>query len=732
MRPLSTLPQGFVRGHTNHVSDQSIIANFSSISSSSCIGPFFFALLCYYQLFNFSMDSGPTSDSDAPSSSGFAIETANIGGETVGVIRLANFDIMEHIQTLRRRASEEKENKKKKKQPPSPPRGTPVNSLPNELLSYIFTLGSEAEEDDDEDDEDDEEEEDEYGFAIRRRRPLRRLPFKVLVSHICRRWRTVVIETSTLWTHLNFAEGPPFAKSRTWLERSKECALDIELDCTVDDDDEEEEEEEVDSDESDDLPDASSNNDVGERVAPEEGRDAQSGDVTAPVKTKARKFPGRVSPVSLPTVRDLILPHAWRWRIFELMVNDYQIMHGILSTLSSIPEATQLQVLRLYHYDDDDSDEYDRFRPPHLRQPFFAPFCGRAPNLVQLALWGVHVDWTACADNLLLQGLEELELAYHAKDVRPPYAIFARTLQRSPDLHILTLCASGPAGDPEDWPADAIELPSVKHLVLAFVEPPYASALMKRLVFPNLSTLALDFDAGDYSSFLAQLAQPPRPPTHLTTTTTATTIQRHALCHTLVDLKISGMQCTEAALAAFYAALGNLASLNLNCYHLPTHFFQLLFPHVRDDSDSDSDSDSDDKHSDDDSDGQRRQRRQRQRQHEGCYLPKLETLSTSGIDGAEICDLLRRRVEVPLKHVLMDSAADVDIDEEAWIRGRVETFDFFDGSDDEDDDDDDDPIITELVDEQEMEMGDAGAGAAFAAEGDGMPGEWVDEDEPLP
>ena len=80
----------------------------------------------------------------------------------------------------------------------------------------------------------------------------------------------------------------------------------------------------------------------------------------------------------------------------------------------------------------------------------------------------------------------------------------------------------------------------------------------------------------------------------------------------------------------------------------------------------------------------------------------------------------------------MDSAADVDIDEEAWIRGRVETFDFFDGSDDEDDDDDDDPIITELVDEQEMEMGDAGAGAAFAAEGDGMPGEWVDEDEPLP
>jgi len=619
------------------------------------------------------MDSStgrPPSDSDAPSSSAFTLETANIGGEDVGVIRLANFDIMEHIQTLRRQAFEEKE---KKKHPQPIPLGTPVDSLPNELLSYIFTLGSEAEEDGDDDDaEEDDEDDDEYGFAAIRRRP-RRLPFKVLVSHICRRWRTVVIETSTLWTHLNFAEGPPFHKSRAWLERSKGCVLDIELDCTVDD-------EESDSDESDDLLDAcSSSNDNDERVAPED-RDAQSGDL-ALAKTTAKSFPGRVSPVSLPIVRDLILPHAWRWRVFELMVNDYQIMYGILSTLSSIPEAAQLQVLRLYHYDD--NDDCDHFRPPHLKQPF-APFRGRAPNLDQLVLWGVHVDWAACDD--FLQGLEELELAYHAKDVRPPYDIFARVLHRSPDLHILTLCASGPAGDPEDWPTDAIELPSVKHLVLAFVEPSYASALMKRLVFPNLSTLALDFDAVDYSSFLVQLAT--RPAASAAAAAHHHHHQRHhSLCHNLIDLKISGMQCTKPALATFYGALVNLASLNVNCYHLPHHFFEYLFP---------------------DPDVRK----------EGCYLPKLETLSTSGICGGEMRCLLLQRCEVPIKHVLMDSEAEVDAKEEAWIRGKVETFDFFDGSDDEDDDDD--PMISEL-DEQEMES------AAFAAESNGMTGEWVDE-----
>ncbi|KAH9980291.1 hypothetical protein BGW80DRAFT_1141959, partial [Lactifluus volemus] len=238
----------------------------------------------------------------------------------------------------------------------------------------------------------------------------------------------------------------------------------------------------------------------------EEAQDGDDDDDDADDDTDSdnvqRRLPGRISPQDLPLVRDLILPHVPRWRVFELMVNDFQIMYGILSTLSSIPSAPQLQALRLYHYDDD--EDYDHFSPSHLKQPF-APFSGRAPGLMQAALWGVHVDWDTCT---FLQGLEELELAYHAKDVRPRYDIFTRILRGSPDLHILTLCASGPAGNPEDWPTEVIELPSVKHLVLAFVEPSYVSALMKRLVFPNLSSLALDFDPADYSSFLEQLARP--------------------------------------------------------------------------------------------------------------------------------------------------------------------------------------------------------------------------------
>jgi hypothetical protein len=587
----------------------------------------------------------PPSSSEPSPSSGIIQGTVNVNGEEIRVTQFTNFSLEEHFENHQREAA-------RRKAPFVPPMsGTPINGLPNEVLSYIFTLGSGAEElgdenDDDGEGEDDEEDSmDEHG---------KRLPFKVLVSHVCSRWRTVAIETSTLWTFLDFAEGPPFDKSRTWLERSKGCPLDIELDCTVNEDDtnfnESDDQEDTDAYSSDDL------------VAPED-RVAMPGG-PAPVKTKETRSLGRVSPADLSVVRDLILPHAARWRIFELMVNDYQIMYGILSTLAAIPEAPQLQVLRLYNYDD--NDDSDHFRPPHLKQAF-APFCGRAPNLSAVVLWGVHVDWEACA---FLRGLEELALEYHAKDVRPPYEIFFRILEGSPDLHILTLSASGPGGNPEDWPLDVIELPSVKHLILAFVEPSYASALMNRLVFPNLSTLALDFDTFDYSLFLAQLTRPVAPN------------QRHSLCHDLVDLKISGMRCSPAALATFYAALPNLVSLNLNCNHLPSIFFEYLYPGI-------------DNNDDDDDDGQTAEA--------GCYLPKLDTLTTSGICGGEMRDLLSRRKAVPLKHVLMDSGDVVDAEDEEWLRRAVETFEFFDGSDDEDDDDDDDLVITEL-DEQDTDL----------------------------
>ncbi|KAN0139855.1 hypothetical protein V8E53_002517 [Lactarius tabidus] len=510
--------------------------------------------------------------------------------------------------------------------PPSD--GIPVHNLPNELLSYIFTLGSEVKSGDDDDDEEEEED------ATSEQGP--HFPFQVLVSHVCQRWRVVAIETPTLWADLDFSEGPPFEKSRVWLERSKECPLDIELDCTV----ESEPETESDSEGSEDQADSASENEL---IVPQDGVAMPGGlpPLPAPLRGKAiTKLSSHISPTDLPVVRDLILPHSARWRVFEHMVDDFQIMYGILSALASIPDAPELRELGLYHHDE--NEDYDHFSPAHLKEPFFAPFCGRAPGLRKVTLWGVHVDWEACA---FLQDLEELELAYHAKDVRPPYDILIRVLRGSPDLRSLTLSASGPAGNPEVdyWPADVIELPSVRKLALAFVEPSYASALLKRLVFPNLQVLTLDFDPGNYSAFITQLASP-------------APHQRDSLCQNLVELKLLGMHCTDEALSKLFFALPNVLRFELNCHHLSGNFFgSLLGMEILEDG------------------------------PKGYTMPKLTFLKTSGVSGERMCHLLIHRKMI--KHVRMDRGDDVKIEEAAWLHANTESFGFFVGLDDEDDDD---------------------------------------------
>src|SRR5260370_19505397 len=158
----------------------------------------------------------PPSSSEPSSSSGILESTLSTSGEEIRVIHSTKFGIDEHIENLQ---------VARRKAPFVPPSsGTPINALPNEILSWIFTLGSGAEEHGDDDDEDEDEDEEDSIDEHRQR-----LPFKVLVSHVCRRWRTVAIETSMLWTYLDFAEGPPFDKSRTWLDRSSCCLLYIAL-----------------------------------------------------------------------------------------------------------------------------------------------------------------------------------------------------------------------------------------------------------------------------------------------------------------------------------------------------------------------------------------------------------------------------------------------------------------------------------------------------------------------
>lgn len=542
----------------------------------------------------------------------------------------------------------------------------PINNLPTELLSYIFLVGCSLDDCDDADSEwtTDSESDAEIGFDSTDKPngsaenvplpdsppmevldvesvdedDLPQLPFQVLVSQVCKRWRDVAIDESPmLWTKIDFSEGPPFEQSKAWLERSKGCPLDIDIDCQPP--------EEID----------------------------ENGSVMSEEPSPS------LSIEELEEVLHLLCPHVARLRAFQLMVHDYSYMHRALQHLAQIPAAPLLEVLQLYHYED--SDEYDAFQPVELREPRFLPFCGNAPRLRTVSLWGVHLDWAAAGP--LLAGLAALELAWTAQDVRPTFAQLAALFRGSPELQELTLCQSGPAGTTEaEWldslltesagelSADETKLvlPSVTSFVLAFQEPEYAAALLRWVFVPNVRELALDFYEDDYTVLAAQLLAAdahygPAP---------------RCLLSGLENLKLSGLVVPREQIPGMLVALAGLRHINLNLYHIDPLWLALLAQPIS-----------------------RTQRLLGLPSGEGfnmtledirpvasvekeMYCPKLEHISVRGFSDMRLFLEIRTKFGAPLKRVSLCKDEYVPSDDERAMEGLVEELDYFEGSDDDD------------------------------------------------
>ncbi|KAF9468599.1 hypothetical protein BDZ94DRAFT_1183403 [Collybia nuda] len=536
-----------------------------------------------------------------------------------------------------------------------PPKGCPVNDLPNELLAYIFLVGTRMEE---EGDTDDEEDEDEYaqeldlisdpkaslkilGFGPNGDEsdedtednddedddedefdPV--LPFQVLVSHVCRHWREIALESPALWTILNFSEGAPFEKSRVWLERSKGLPLDILIDCTIPEG-------------SDDHPDPIDFDDAGpgaEGIGSQPPRPAGSHGQRYDEEHKDCEHPPPFfSLEDLSTILDLITPHVAHWRSLEVTASLYEYMHILLTRLAHCPAAPLLQVLELHHYEE--TEDYDTFQPTALNTAFLI-FNGIAPNLSEVSLWGVHLDWERSLS--FLSGLRDLELAYHARDVRPSFATFSKLLAASPNLRTLTLCLSGPADhiDGEnEWTIEPLEVPSLKDLVLCYHDCKYITALMDVLSTPNIHSLALDFDEGDYTEFALRLTEPIRG-------------KSKSILSGLEHLKIAGLPCNERTVDTIFEQLAGLHTLNLNCSGDEEIIFDRLMKSKS-------------------------------------YCPNLHTITTTGIQGSKMRQFveIRRAAGFPVKKVFMSEEDQIDEKEEKWLRANLDSLEFFEPSDSE-------------------------------------------------
>ncbi len=610
----------------------------------------------------------------------------------------------------------------------------PINDLPDEILGYIFSVGvnqeiedeiNDYDSEDDGDFEDEEEDGDENGeedasfaAATPESAPFDsdmdsdassdsdmfeddediRVPFQVLVSHVCKRWRAVALDAHILWTSLEFVARPNLEKARTYISRSQGLPLSISIDCTLP--------EHLDEKDHPDHPLYSKDRKEARHIALSVGCGdphclGEDMDEDNEHEDEEIYF---LSQQDLSSILDLIEPEVAHWGSLEFRASTYGYVQLLLSRLHKLPAAPLLESLQMFHFED--CDEYETFKGDKTA---FLPFHGHAPLLKDIVLWGVHIDWDAAVPNFL-NGLRDLELSFHAKDVRPSYATFEKIVKNSPELHTLTLSLSGPQlapgaefdADREEggWGATPLTIASLHEFAIQFHDVAYASALVQHLDLPAATGLLLNFDEEDYSDFVRALLRPVNGRTE-------------GLLQHIDHLKIAGLPCSVACADLFLDQLANLKSLNIKLVgdEEDILFEKLVDPtrtvpwHVRTGSEATPPTSA--------------------AAAAGFKLPavfcsKLDTLTTNEADGARVQELVaaRKAVGVPLTRVFMSNMDRVTAKEERWLRANLAELEFFEPSDSEDEVEVYDPDEDEWIDED--------------ADVDGAEGEGDDDDDDEP
>ena len=591
-------------------------------------------------------------------------------------------------------------SKKKLLHVPQPPAGgCPINSLPPEILSYIFVLGHQMyldqepshttdpgsdsghEQDDlvplhrntatltalsdhgaaqfptepipviddqnNSDWEDEDSDEDLYiedGLSVES--VLVDDSLQVTVSHVCAHWRGVALDTPALWSEIDLETGrhagPSLRRASTYLSRTKEYPLSISIDVNQWPPDDES----VDSEQSDD----------------------QSPETSAQIRG----------------IMDLLLPHASRWRNFKLTAEVYFHFHTILGRLCDARPALLLESLELHHFDEELEPEPYFFPHPHHKTPFVL-FGNHAPSLRHVSLYGVHIDWH---NTTFLKNLHSLELSYLSQDVRPSFDRFFTILRSSLELRTLELTMAGPS-NPHEWPTflppppqndhyhdphvptafvpqshaldEYMILPKLHELRLSYQSPEELVAFFDRVSMPSLHTLEINFEDHQYTDFIqSHLVDPPK---------WQGGSSRDPRLTNLKELRITQLPCTPAAIANLYAALVNLETIDFDFNCLDETFWEVLVE-----------------------------------EHPGIkpprlLLPALHTMKVKGSSGSALRQIVGARIQVglPLKKLVVDLASEIELEDDEWLRERVEGIEYYEGSDD--DYTDDDESVSSSVDD---------------------------------
>ncbi|KAH7909464.1 hypothetical protein BJ138DRAFT_1173658 [Hygrophoropsis aurantiaca] len=376
-----------------------------------------------------------------------------------------------------------------------PRHSVPINKLPVELLSYIFTLTSHSLPDSHQDVIDNQD------FPSNAENSV----VPSILSAVNRHWRRVAVSTPALWTSLCMSldnvvefESSKGLKSSCLdaqqlalhLIRSRNSPLDILIDAR---------------------------DPEWDFTEPSESND------DLPFDTNSSVYRHPFHPRFIVQTLDFLFPHIARWRSLTILTDTWTSMHAAITRLSTPSSGAYLGALLLENLTLMRCNEYighsSFFTPSALKtaiqNPFVALFgiitnnensvpANPLPRLRHLSLVGVHVEWSALSSIISTKSknsslpnpprsLQSLKLAHHCCEVRPSITEFYHILEGCPDLRKLSLKVSGPqilADD--DTPETPVSLPLLDELSLSYTDAQEAAKTLSLIHAPNVKRLCIE------------------------------------------------------------------------------------------------------------------------------------------------------------------------------------------------------------------------------------------------
>ncbi|KAJ7779120.1 hypothetical protein B0H16DRAFT_1878698 [Mycena metata] len=261
----------------------------------------------------------------------------------------------------------------------------------------------------------------------------------------------------------------------------------------------------------------------------------------------------------------VLLPHLGRWRSLSIFTDVYDPMRAALRPLEvhlAAYGAPHLESLRLMRCDAYAAHSLVA-EPDYLFLSSITNPESVLPNLRHLTLRGVPAAWAPLAA-LLPEHLNTLELSFQPLTTQPSIAELARLLKAAPHLARLVLngCDSAlafldPAGVSLPTDLEPIHLPLLKSLTLGYTSTLSALAVLHLLAAAQLRTLALE-DAShpaelaldDAAPLLTALFPPSTPTVPLFPALSDLTLRRVHLAGPTPPVRVARLELVDMAPAA--------------------------------------------------------------------------------------------------------------------------------------------------------------------------------------